>query len=173
MWIGPLKSHSARTRYQTESSLTSRLIEVTYGTPCRLISHQKKETSGRSHISECTLMYAHPQRTNIQAKGWDVESAAHMHKCTHTHTHTGRSSSTSQGQWHTSAWIITLSHSSSRLRITSYRRPLGKVGVRLDGGGWGVTEEKTEGKGKKVKTTQTDTLLYVMLQFVFGKKRKK
>lgn len=31
----------------------------------------------------------------------------------------GRSSSPSQGQWHTSAWIITLSHSASRQRITS------------------------------------------------------
>lgn len=78
-----------------------------------------------THVRTST-MEKHPRKG---MRCWKCCTHTYMKAHTHTPTHTVRSYSTSQGQWHTSAWIITLSHSSSRLRITSYRRPLGK--------GWG------------------------------------
>lgn len=111
---------------QTESCLPSRLFEANCVSPRFLISLRRKRSMDAA-VYQNAHSYMHIR---------NEQTSKLRNEKTHTHTH--RSFSTSQGQRHTSAWIITLSHSSSRLWITS-RRPLGRVGVR-----WGAAEEKTE-----------------------------
>lgn len=73
-------------------------------------------TNTHKHVPKHYHVHKPGRGTNIQAvakKTKKVKAAKTQRR------KAGRSYSPSQGQWHTSAWIITLSHSASRQRITS------------------------------------------------------
>lgn len=129
--------------------------------PARLISNKKKRGI---RIRSCIRMHTHG---HTQARAHththtDEEQTSKQWRWRHTDGHTpteaGRSFSTSQGQWHTSAWIITLSHSASRQRITSCTE------TSAGGGGRRQRKRRLEGKaGEEEETntrTHTHTLFY-------------
>lgn len=157
MW----KSRTAYTGYQTASSLTSWMIEATYASPCAPDKQWEKEASGYSRTSECTLIHAHSHTCThtmnkhpSNVKCWKLCSRANRYPPTEA----GRSCSTSQGQWHTSAWIITLSHSASRQWITSCTE------MSTGGGGRRQKEEAKETwrKARDAEENEQHTLFYAL-----------
>lgn len=155
MW----KSHTPlRLDIKRRAPLTSRVIEATYASPCSPDKQQEKERHPDTAVHQNAHSWTHTYtraRTHTHA---DEEQTSKQRRNsgedapTDTHpTEAGRSFSTSQGQWHTSPWIITLSHSASRQRITSCTE------TSAGGGGRRQRKGRLEGKARRGRGNKQHT----------------